>query len=216
MTPDIVDAINMIYDGRVPKNWCYDPTGVEISWLTPSLMSWISGLINRHYQLTNWVFKERPMSYWLTGFFNPQGFLTAVKQEITRQKVAENWSLDKVDYEFKPTKEIVATEDGRIEGKTLPALATGVYIHGMVLEGAGWDKGKYALDESKPKKLFEPFPILLVNAQSTEQPSGPGNKPKQEDKNKDKNYYDCPVYRYPKRNDRYLIIRIPLSCGDGT
>lgn len=80
MTPDLVDAINMISDRRVPRNWCYDPTGAEISWLTPSLMSWLNGLINRHYQLNSWCFKpDRPMSYWLTGFFNPQGFLTAVR-----------------------------------------------------------------------------------------------------------------------------------------
>ena len=71
MTPDIVDAINSVYDFRVPRNWCYDPTGAEISWLTPSLASWIKGLLDRHYQLNNWISKERPPSFWLTGFFNP-------------------------------------------------------------------------------------------------------------------------------------------------
>lgn len=155
------------------------------------------------------------MSYWLTGFFNPQGFLTAVKQEVTRQNASQNWSLDKVEYEFTPTKDIVPTDDGRIEGKTLPPLSQGVYIHGMVLEGAGWDKGEKRLDESKPKKLFEPFPILIVDARNTEAQAGPGGmmpKQKQEDKNKDKNKYECPVYKYPKRTDKYLIIRIPLNC----
>jgi dynein heavy chain len=79
MTPDIVDAINSVYDFRVPRNWCFDPTGAEISWLTPSLASWIKGLLDRHYQLNGWINKERPPSFWLTGFFNPQGFLTAMK-----------------------------------------------------------------------------------------------------------------------------------------
>lgn len=88
MTPDIVDAINAVFDFRVPRNWCFDPTGAEISWLTPSLASWIKGLLDRHHQLNNWITKERPASYWLTGFFNPQGFLTAMKQEVTRQKKA--------------------------------------------------------------------------------------------------------------------------------
>jgi dynein heavy chain len=84
MTPDLVEAINSIYDFRVPRKWCYDPTGAEISWLTPSLSGWIKGLLDRHYQLYNWISKERPLSFWLTGFFNPQGFLTAVRQEVTR------------------------------------------------------------------------------------------------------------------------------------
>jgi len=84
MTPEIVDSINAVFDFRVPKKWQYDPTGAEISWLTMQLAGWIKGLLDRHYQLNNWVFKERPPSFWLTGFFNPQGFLTSMKQEVTR------------------------------------------------------------------------------------------------------------------------------------
>jgi dynein heavy chain len=71
MTPDLVDAINAVYDYRVPRKWQYDPTGAEISWLTPSLAGWIKGLLDRHFQLNNWISKERPSSFWLTGFFNP-------------------------------------------------------------------------------------------------------------------------------------------------
>lgn len=79
MTPEIVDSINAIYDFRVPYKWQFDPTGAEISWLTPSLSGWIKGLLDRCHQLSGWIKKERPPSFWLTGFFNPQGFLTAMK-----------------------------------------------------------------------------------------------------------------------------------------
>ena len=79
MTPDIVDSINAVFDFRVPRKWQYDPTGAEISWLTASLSGWIKGLLDRHHQLSNWIGKERPPSFWLTGFFNPQGFLTSMK-----------------------------------------------------------------------------------------------------------------------------------------
>lgn len=79
MTPDIVESINATYDFRVPRKFQYDPTGAEISWLTPSLGGWIKGLLDRHHQLSNWIFRDRPPSFWLTGFFNPQGFLTAMK-----------------------------------------------------------------------------------------------------------------------------------------
>lgn len=49
MTPDLVDAINAVFDVRVPRTWQYDPTGAEISWLTPSLGGWIKGLLDRHH-----------------------------------------------------------------------------------------------------------------------------------------------------------------------
>ena len=44
MTPDIVNVIGSIFDFRVPRSWWYDPTGAEISWLTPTLGGWIEGL----------------------------------------------------------------------------------------------------------------------------------------------------------------------------
>lgn len=116
MTPDIVDSINAVYDFRVPRKFQYDPTGAEISWLTASLSGWIKGLLDRYHQLNLWISKcERPPSFWLTGFFNPQGFLTAMKQEVTRQK--KTWSLDEVEYSSDVLKEIIQGEDGRIEGK---------------------------------------------------------------------------------------------------
>merc|ERR1712178_673227 len=117
MTPDIVDSINAVSDFRVPRKWQYDPTGVEISWMTPGLAAWLKGLLDRHHQLHGWLFKERPQSFWLTGFFNPQGFLTAMKQEVTRQK--KTWSLDEVEYSSDVLKEIIQGEDGRIEGKSI-------------------------------------------------------------------------------------------------
>jgi dynein heavy chain len=49
MTPELVDGINAVYDFRVPNKWLFDPTGVEISWLTPSLAGWIKGLLDRHH-----------------------------------------------------------------------------------------------------------------------------------------------------------------------
>jgi len=121
MTPDIVDSINSVYDFRVPRKWQYDPTGAEISWLTDSLAGWLKGLLDRHHQLSNWIFKERPPSYWLTGFFNPQGFLTAMKQEVTRSKKNTNepWSLDEVIYKTDVMKEIIAGDDGRIENRNI-------------------------------------------------------------------------------------------------
>jgi len=84
MTPDLQDDMNSLFDTMVPRKWLYDPSGAEISWLSPNLGKWFTGLQQRVEQLTTWLNQGRQKSYWLTGFFNPQGFLTAMRQEVTR------------------------------------------------------------------------------------------------------------------------------------
>lgn len=224
MTPDIVESINAIYDFRVPRKWQYDPTGAEISWLTPSLAGWVKGLVDRHHQLNNWITKERPPSYWLTGFFNPQGFLTAMKQEVTRSKknVDPPWSLDEVIYKTEVQKDIIQGDDGRIENKNIPSQKDdGVLIHGLFLEGAQWSKQEKRLEEVSTKELFTSFPIIHFTATSTatpaNQPMGAGlPKHKQDAAALEKSNYSCPIYKYPKRNDKYLIVRVNLKADGGT
>jgi len=86
------------------------------------------------------------------------------------------------------------------------------------LEGAGWSKAEKRLVDSTPKELFCPFPILHVTAISTaidkDKPGGigGGNKALQELEGLKKTHYYCPVYKYPARNDRYLIFRCHLQA----
>jgi dynein heavy chain len=212
-----VETINNIYDIRVPKTWLLDATGsVEISWITPTLGSWLKGLIDRHYQLHNWLNKGRPPSFWLTGFYNQQGFLTAAQQEITRQNAESNWSLDSVKQWYEPQKEVIQGEDGRIE-KAITAPAEGVLIHGLYLEGAAWSKGR--LEESSGKELFQAFPIVLVTAISLNTDNaGPRHAvgKKADPLALAANYYDCVVYKYPKRSDKYLVTRMLLKPDSST
>ena len=211
MTPDIVDSIGAVHDFRVPRKFQFDPTGAEISWMTPSLAGWIKGLLDRHYQLNNWISKERPPSYWLTGFFNPQGFLTAMKQEVTRIK--KTWALDAVEYTTDVIKEVIQGDDGRIEGKAITPPAEGVYIHGLYLEGAGWNRTERRLEDSNPKELFYQFPIIHVGAVcTTPNPNERGGGAQAMLTNLAKTCFSCPVYKYPKRNDKYLIFSCYLKA----
>jgi dynein heavy chain, axonemal len=109
MTAEIMDSINAIFDARVPNQWVYDATGAEISWIIPTLAKWFNDLIERNKQLYEWMKGNRPYTFWLGGFFNPQGFLTAMKQEVTRMhktgkpigggQIEPPWSLDDVVYQ---------------------------------------------------------------------------------------------------------------------
>lgn len=82
------------------------------------------------------------------------------------------------------------------------------------MEGAGWSRGDRRLEDSNPKELYFAFPIMHVYAQSTAPQTGPGlgAKAKQDDRAGEKSAYSCPVYKYPKRNDKYLIFRVFLKC----
>lgn len=47
------------------------------SWEASGSGSWFAGLLARHEQLHRWLNYGRPKAFWMSGFFNPQGFLTA-------------------------------------------------------------------------------------------------------------------------------------------
>ena len=82
----------------------------------------------------------------------------------------------------------------------------GVYVHGLYLQGALWGKG--SLVESAPRILSSPFPMVYV----TYVPRV--DKRDMEDVAKEqygpKGGYECPLYRYPERTDRHLILCITL------
>ncbi len=200
VTAEIMDSINAIYDARVPKAWLYSPAGDELSWLAPNLGIWYSGLITRDGQYRTWLNSGRPNSFWLTGFFNGQGFLTAVQQEITRAHKAESWALDSVVMHADVT-EIASVEACRGQPKE------GVYVHGLFMDGASYSLSEGSMVESEPKKLFSSMPLLLVYAVT---------KAAKRNLQGSANYgpfkaYDAPVYKYPIRSDRYFIFTVMLA-----
>jgi dynein heavy chain len=196
MTVELLDDLNAIFDARVPKAWTHDASGQEISWLSPNMGGWFTGLVDRYNLLNGWLEGSRSnmKGYWMTGFTNAQGFLTAMRQEVTRQHKKDQWALDDVITH----SEILPFDLEKV--KDVPE--EGQNVHGLFIEGGKWNRQEGKLDESEPKKLFLPMPVIYLTGTTLAARRAKGLDYGQYGP------YDCPIYKYPKRNDRYLIFRI--------
>merc|ERR1711959_156663 len=103
-------------------------------------------------QLQDWVVDlTLPRVVWISGFFNPQSFLTAILQQQARKN---EWPLDKV---------VVATEVTKKTPEEVDqASKEGSYISGLTMEGARWDSGAAFLASLLPKEMFFTMPVMLA------------------------------------------------------
>merc|ERR1712137_797510 len=122
----------------------------------------------------------------MTCFTNAQGFLTAIRQEVTRQHKKDQWALDDV---------VTHTEVLNIDSERVKEMPEeGQHIHGLFMEGARWNKSEGKLDESEPKKLFVPMPVIYATALTVKDIRG----------HQSLSYghygpYNAAVYKYPRR-----------------
>ncbi|XP_061631916.1 dynein axonemal heavy chain 5 [Phyllopteryx taeniolatus] len=183
MNENLRDALDCMYDARIPERWKKE------SWASGTLGFWFTELLERNRQFQAWIFEGRPNCFWMTGFFNPQGFLTAMKQEITRAN--KGWALDRMVLCNEVTK--------WMKDDISQPPAEGVYVCGLHLEGAGWDRRNCKLVDSKPKVLFEMMPVIRMYAENN------GIK--------DSRLYSCPVYKKPVRTDVNYIAAVDLKTS---
>lgn len=114
-----------------------------------------------------------------------------MRQEVTRAH--KGWALDTVIVHNEMTK--LAKED--IES----APEEGVFVYGLFLEGAGWDRKVGRLTEQTPKILFIQVPVVHIFAVNLK---GFVPDPKQ---------YICPVYKKPCRTDLTYVTYLSLKSN---
>ena len=148
MSDELKETLDDMFDAKVPRKW------LKVSWQSASLGFWFTELLERDTQFRRWCKYGRPKVFWMTGFFNPQGFITAMRQEVTRAH--KNWSLDSVVCQNLVTR---FTKDDVHESPP-----EGVYITGLFLEGASLERKSGKLIEAKPKVLYEEIPLVYIYA----------------------------------------------------
>ncbi|XP_064181287.1 dynein axonemal heavy chain 2 [Anguilla rostrata] len=188
MSSNLEETFHCIYDARVPPLWEKAYPSLK------PLASWTRDLCQRVEQFSRWAETSYPPTlFWLSGFTFPTGFLTAVLQASARQ---HNVSVDTLSWEF-----IVSTVD---DGNLLFPPKDGVFIRGLFLEGAGWDKKNSCLVEAEPMQLVCPIPTIHF-------------KPVEARKKVAKSMYSCPCYYFPVRSGGAgrpsFVVGVDLKSG---
>lgn len=112
-----------------------------------------------YYTTVYYISVDGFFSYWVIWFYNKLQALHVnhlTWQEITRAN--KGWALDRMVLCNEVTKWMK-------DDVTQPP-AEGVYVYGLYLEGAGWDRRNCKLIDSKPKVLFEMMPVVRMYAEN--------------------------------------------------
>uniref|UniRef100_A0A4W4DRY3 Dynein heavy chain C-terminal domain-containing protein n=1 Tax=Electrophorus electricus TaxID=8005 RepID=A0A4W4DRY3_ELEEL len=159
MSAELERVLDSMLVGKVPAMWA----AKSYPSLKP-LGGYVSDLLTRLRCLQDWIDNGPPSVFWLSGFFFTQSFLTGVSQNFARKHATP---IDYIEqFTFRPVD--------------------GVFVRGLFLEGARWDREHMVIAESSPKALLDSLPIVWL-------------KPGESSRFLHENIYACPVYKTSAR-----------------
>jgi len=167
MSQELDRMYSSLLNNEVPEVW----SRVAYPSLKP-LASWTIDLAQRIAFMQEWLTGGPPNSFWLSGFFFPQGFMTGALQNHSRKYALP---IDTLSFTFR-----VLDVYERREVERPPE--DGVLIDGLFMDGARWDEEQQCLADSRMGELTSRVPVIHFLPTDEPQVASAAE-------------YQCPVYK---------------------
>ncbi|XP_073413059.1 dynein axonemal heavy chain 3-like [Dendrobates tinctorius] len=171
MSNELDDLFNSMIVGKVPSMW----SARSYPSLKP-LGGYMTDLLQRLNFFKEWIQKGTPKVFWISGFFFTQSFLTGALQNYARK---HKTPIDLLGFQIQIT-------DHSYMDDIDTSPADGIYINGLYMEGARWDRDKHMIGESFAKVLYDSMPIIWLIPEEKVSPMD--------------SFYQCPVYKTSVRH----------------
>lgn len=144
MNEEVEAIFDSFFNNQVPASW------KKISY--PSnlpLSSWIDMLKRKADFFRGWV-NEKPVAFWLSAFFYPQGFLTALLQNYARRK---RMAIDQITFQYN-FKNFYDKE--HIHNK----MEDGCFVFGLYMESCRYNTNTECIEDSFAGVRYSQAPII--------------------------------------------------------
>ncbi|XP_019373751.1 PREDICTED: dynein heavy chain 6, axonemal [Gavialis gangeticus] len=175
MSEEMEKVYNSFLNNQVPTLWA--------NAAYPSLKTlggWVKDLVLRIAFVDTWLSMGQPKSFWISGFFFPQGFLTGTLQNHARKY---NLPIDELSFSYNVipvyrdqahvTEALKMSQFGQElpMDMELPSPEDGVLVHGMFMDASRWDDEEMVIEDALPRQMNPMLPVVHFEPQRNYEPS---------------------------------------------